>query len=147
MKPLRELAESMDRLLGLAERHWLVPADIENIRELVERAESAEADVARVSAALITTSTELSMARRNLDAVIGSVDGVTESVIADRDKARDRIASLEAQLASAREEALREAVEKLEIMAGSPLATGEQEHGLRMGVERLKKLAAQKEPL
>jgi hypothetical protein len=53
-------------------------------------------------------------------------------------------ALIEADRAAVREAALREAIEKLEIMAGSPLATGEQEQGLRFGVERLRKLLPEK---
>jgi hypothetical protein len=55
-----------------------------------------------------------------------------------------RLQAAESDRAAVREQALREAIEKLEIMAGSPLATGEQEQGLRFGVERPRKLLTEK---
>jgi hypothetical protein len=54
---------------------------------------------------------------------------------------RDRATALiEADRAAVREAAIRECIEKLEIMAGNPLATSCEAVGVRMGAERLRAL-------
>jgi hypothetical protein len=92
MKPLREFAESMDRLLGLAERHWLVPADIENVRELMKRAEAAESELARVRAELAAVCDEIPVKGGETFAT------AVPRIVRERDEARDKLSALEAQL-------------------------------------------------
>jgi hypothetical protein len=60
------------------------------------------------------------------------------------DMKADIVAIIKQRDAAVREATLREAIEKLEIMAGSPLISGQEEHIVRACAERLRKLLTEK---